>query len=205
MKILSILIPTIPERAEMFTRVYSELMKQVAFMQTVHPTLGEVEVLVDSSTKFINGGLSIGKKREAMVQRAEGKYLCFLDDDETIAPNYLEILVRMCNEDKDVCCFRNISKLDNFWMVVDMNLFFDNEAAMPGIIQRRPWHICPVRSHLAQQHEFSDINYGEDWDWFEKVLKQCNNQARSFAIIHQYNHGKHSESDKIMKHAQSEQ
>jgi hypothetical protein len=201
MIVLSILIPTIPERGEQFTKLFNEVHRQVAYMNTFHPSLGEIEVLVDDSKRFLDGGLSIGKKREALVQRATGKYLCFLDDDDSIAPNYLEVLVRLCQEDQDVCTFQNISKLDSYWMVVDMSLFFCGN--LPGnpdskLIERMPWHICPVRSELAKSVLFPDINYGEDWAWISQVLTKCDTEAKSNSIIHQYRHSsKTSEADKI--------
>lgn len=201
MIILSILIPTIPERGDMFTKLFNELHRQLEYMKTFHPSLGDIEILVDSSKRFLDGGLSIGKKRESLVKRAQGKYLCFLDDDESIAPNYMETLVRLCNEDKDVCTFRNITKLDNYWCIVDMSLLYPNQDAAPGVTLRRPWHICPVISVFAKLYSFDDSNYGEDWSWMEKVLSHCETEAQSNFIIHQYNHSsKVSEADKIIQH-----
>ena len=204
MIILSILISTTPDRAEMFTPLYNELHHQLQYMETFHPTLGHIEILVDDSKLFLEGGLSIGKKREALLKRAEGKYLCYLDSDDGIAPNYLETLVRLCQHDRDVCTFRNVSKFDNFWTVIDMGLFFKNEEATPNHTTRRnAWHICPVRSMFAKKYDFDDSNYGEDWSWFKKVLTHCNSEAKSEAIIHEYNHSvNHSEADKIMRYVQ---
>lgn len=203
--ILSILIPTIPDRVEMFTKLFNELHRQLEYIQTFHPSLGRVEVLIDHSKKFLEGGPSIGKKREALVKRATGKYLCFLDDDESIAPNYLETLLRLCQRDADVCTFRNISKMDNYWMIVDMGLHYPNDQANPlFIVRRRPWHICPVRSIFAKLYDFEDISYGEDFVWMEKVLTHCLTEAKSEAIIHGYNHSsKVSEADKITNHVLS--
>lgn len=202
MIILSILIPTIPERVEMFTKLYNEVNAQIEYMNTFHPTLGRIEVLVDPSPRFLDGGLSIGKKREALVKRAEGKYLCFLDDDESISPKYVETLVRLCCKNQDVCTFRNISKVQGYWMIVDMGLSYPNDPASNDfMVRRKPWHICPVRSEFAKKYPFTDTNYGEDWAWFEQVLTHCLTEAKSESVIHQYNHGKHSEADKIINHA----
>lgn len=199
MIILSILIPTIKERDTMFALLYNEVRKQIAYMHITHPSLGNIEVLIDDSPRFLDGGPSIGKKREALVKRAEGKYLCFLDDDESIAPNYVETLVRLCQHDRDVCTFRNISKMDNFWMVVEMGIHYPNDqASSMFMIRRKPWHICPVRSLFAKLHTFEDSNYGEDFTWMDKVLAHCTSEAKSESVIHQYNHGKHSEADKII-------
>jgi glycosyltransferase involved in cell wall biosynthesis len=201
MIILSILIPTIPERGNMFTELFNKVHRQIEYMDTFHHTLGKIEVLIDDSPRFLEGGLSIGKKREALVKRAEGKYLCFLDDDEDIANNYVETLVRLCQRDADVCTFRNISKTDTYWMVVDMGLHYPNDQASPMFtVRRSPWHICPVRSYFAKLHKFEDKSYGEDYDWMRKVLEHCTTEAKSDAVIHEYRHGKHSEADKITAH-----
>jgi hypothetical protein len=121
---LSILIPSIPERNKQLATLLTEVYRQYDELVPHIPYLGDVEILIDDTKRYLDGGLSIGKKRESLIERAEGKYLCFLDDDESIAPNYLETLVRLCCERKDVVTFRNISKLDNYWMIVDMSLIY---------------------------------------------------------------------------------
>lgn len=208
MIILSILIPTIPDREDRFRKLLNELWLQRAALNETHPTLGDVDIFINDSKHFLAGGISIGKKRESLVKAAQGKYLCFLDDDEDISPNYVETLVRLCQLDTDVVTFRNLTKTDFYWTVVDMSLKnpVNEEATPERIVKRRPWHICPVKSEYAKRYEFPDSNYGEDWKWFEQVLKHCDTEAHTDAILHVYNHSaKHSEADKIMKHVQSEQ
>jgi glycosyltransferase involved in cell wall biosynthesis len=200
--ILSILIPSIPERFTKWILLTQELVMQCTSLHETHPTLGRVEILSDTSDAFLNGGPSIGKKRESLVRKATGKYLCFLDDDENVSPGYVETLVRLCQLDTDVVTFRNLTKTDFYWTVVDMSLKnpVNEEATPERIVKRRPWHICPVRSEYAKRYEFSDANYGEDFDWMAKVLKHCETEAHTDAILHIYNHSaKTSESDKIIK------
>lgn len=200
--ILSILIPSIPERAKVLDDLMFKIGLQRHDLENVHPTLGKVEILYDDTKSFLDGGLSIGKKREALVKMAKGKYLCFLDDDEDIAPNYLETLVRLCQHDRDVCTFRAIAKNDNFWSIIDMSIHHPNIEASPNYITlRTPWHVCPVRSEFAKMYGFEDINYGEDFKWMEKVLTHVTSEARTTAVLLQYNHSsKTSEADKIMNH-----
>lgn len=198
---LSILIPTTPDRAEMFLKLLFELEIQLGSLRLSHPSLGTVEVIHDDSKKFLEGGLSIGKKRESLVQRATGKYLCFVDSDDWIAPNYIETLLRQCQFNADVVTFRNITKTENYWCLVDMGLHYTNDGASPNfIVRRKPFHICPVRSEFAKLYGFEDSNYGEDFTWMEKVLRHCTTEAKTEQILHEYRHGSHSEADKIMKH-----
>lgn len=203
MTILTILCPIIPQRSVMFMPLFNELHKQLQYMQTFHPSLGEIEILVDERKRFLDGGPSIGKKREALVKRATGLYCNFLDDDENIAPNYLETLVRLCCEGKDVCTFRAIAKLDNYWSIIDMSLknAGNQEATPDNTVLRLPWHVCPVLTEYAQRYEFEDISYGEDARWMNKVLSDCKDEAHSDAVILQYNHSSRtSESDKITRY-----
>lgn len=196
---LSILIPTVPQREERFTKLYNDVMSQVHMLDTIHPTLGEVEVLVNSDQRFLDGGPSIGMKRQELVQRATGKYLCFLDDDDTIPPNYVESLMRLCVIGADVCTFRAMVKLESFWASVDMRLvYLINDQITPEYeIRRPPWHICPIRSKFAKMYSFPDKNNAEDFEWMEKILANCTTEAHTDKILFQYNHGPHSEADKI--------
>lgn len=198
---LSILIATTPERNERFTVLYNELMRQKTAFDTLHDTLGELEVVVNSGAKFLDGGLSIGKKREALVKDANGEYLCFLDDDESISPNYVETLMRLCYQDADVCTFKAVVKMENFWALVDMKLIYTvNDQLSPDYTVRRPpWHICPVRSKFAKLFHFPDINAAEDFEWMKKVLTRCTTEAHTDKIIFQYNHTGGSQSDEVTK------
>ena len=130
---LSILIPTIPERSDRLKVLYYELMRQKADFDKFHYTLGKIEILINDDKRFLEGGLSIGKKREKLVQSASGKYLCFLDDDEQIAPNYIETLMRLCYEGNDINTFRAFVRLENMWGLVNMSLDnLENEQLHPN-------------------------------------------------------------------------
>lgn len=200
--ILSILTPSIPERHSIMINLYGKLWRQIYAVHKNHEMLGEIEWILDDSPSFLDGGLSIGKKREALVNRATGKYLCFLDDDEDIAPNYIETIMRLCYDDKDVdvATFRSFIKNDFYWGIVDMSLknLHNEEATPEKIVKRPPWHTCPVKSEYAKLYEFEDSNYGEDFSWMAKVLTHCRSEAHTDQILHCYNHSsKHSEADKI--------
>lgn len=192
--ILSILIPTIPERSYRLSDLIANLHTQSQLCYHSHPVLGQVEVLYNNSPRYLEGGVTVGKKRDSLVQLATGKYLCFLDDDDDIPPNYIEQLLRLCLHDKDICTFRSLFKCDTYWGVCDMSLFelSNGEATPHDIFRRRPWHICPVRTEIAKRHRFPDKNNAEDWDWMERVLQDVKTEAKTYQILHQYNHSTHT-------------
>lgn len=197
---LSILIPSIPERAERLTTLIKELEKQIEYCYHIHKSLGGVEIVVDDSKRFISGGLSIGFKRNNLLNIATQKYICFLDDDDWISPDYIETLLRLCSQDKDVCTFKSFFKCDSYWTVIDLGLNNENEDATPeNEVKRNAWHICPVKREIAVEVVFNGLNYGEDWDWMGRVLEIVKTEAKSNRIIHNYNHSKiDSEADKIV-------
>ncbi len=199
MNTLSILIPSIPSRRNKLLAIREELYKQAFAIHSTFPTVGYIEVLSDDSTSFLDGGLSIGKKRELLVRKAQGKYLCFLDDDDTISPDYVKTLLSLCSENNHVVTFRSLFKLTDYWGLVNMSLSnrFNEQATPERIIQRPPWHICPVWSEFARIYPFSDINNAEDFAWMEKVLSHCQTESHTDKIIFQYNHNSDSEADKI--------
>ena len=196
--ILSILVPSIPERWLKLNRLKRSLESQLELIKE-HYMLGSVEVIYDDSLSFLHGGLSIGKKRQSLVEKATGKYLCFLDDDESISPNYIESLLRLCNYDLDICTFRAIVKMKDSWGLVDMRLSYKlNDQFTPEhTIRRPPWHMCPVRTEFAKLYEFKNINNAEDFVWMAKVLEHCTTESHTDKILFQYNHSNNSEADKI--------
>ena len=173
----------------MFNILHKNLMAQIDFVHTTHPSLGQVEILFDSSKKFLKGGLSVGAKRDALKCRATGDYLVFVDDDDIVAPNYLESVLRLSESNADIITFRSLYKSSTYWGIVDMNLNHSENEQMNDntIVKRQPFHVCPIRTSIAQQHSFPDINNAEDWGWMVKVLSDCKTQAHSDQILHQYN------------------
>jgi hypothetical protein len=68
MKILSILIPTIKSRSDLFLRLYENVLTQCDELNRLHPSLGEVEILPYNTLSFLEGGPSIGEKRDHLLK-----------------------------------------------------------------------------------------------------------------------------------------
>lgn len=197
---LNILISSIPERSKRLNLLVAKLQEQIDYCNKYHKDLGDVHLIVDNSKRFLDGGLSIGEKRDSLLNRSFSDYICFLDDDDNVAPNYVETLLRLCNEGKDVCTFKSLFMCDGYWTIIDMGLNNDNQQATPDSeVKRNVWHVCPIKRDIAINHSFSALNHNEDWTWMENVLKDIKTEAKSNRILHNYNHYKAvSEADKIL-------
>lgn len=186
--VLSIVMITVPERRVEFSALRRKLQKQIKYCLDVHPTLGDVEVVKVITPKTIHGGLSIGAKRGLGLTKAKGIYVCWLDDDDDIAPNYVESILRLANTGGDVLTFSSLAIFDAYWCVVKMNLLYTkDEQVRPGIVNRRPYHVCAFKRENILGSDFPDANLDEDTGFIAKVLPRCKTQSHTEAILHRYN------------------
>lgn len=92
---ISILIPTMTPRKALFAQVLNEIKRQAAECPEIR-----TEILWESD----NGELTLGQKRNVLVDRCSGKYHCFIDDDDILAPYYLRTFVPMIRSGIDYDC-----------------------------------------------------------------------------------------------------
>jgi glycosyltransferase involved in cell wall biosynthesis len=186
--VISVVMITVPERREAFNRIVLELNKQIQYCKKVHPTLGKVELVKVEGERFDKGGLSIGAKRQQGLNSAKGKYVCWLDDDDWVSPDYIETLLRLAGKDSDVLVFNNISRFEGFWCIVQMNLdFVNDEQVKPGIVHRRPYHVCAFRRSILKDCIFPNANWDEDTGFLAQVWPKLKSQSKTEAILHEYN------------------
>lgn len=180
----SVLIPSVPSRVLPYLLpLWTNLERQVA--QRRRQDL-QVEILVFLDNKK----RSIGAKRNDLVSLARGEYLAFVDDDDDIADNYIDqMLAAMADGHPDVVVFDQAVYLNNEGMrTVRFGLEFENQdiGEVGGIYTRKPFHCCGWKSSIAKQGQFSDKQWGEDWDWVQQVLPLARTQCRIEAILHTY-------------------
>jgi glycosyltransferase involved in cell wall biosynthesis len=81
--LLSILIPSVPERADKL----KELLEKLKPRAKSWPGQVEVLSLIDFRT------MSLGEKRNRLMRIAEGKYVIHLDDDDRLTDDALDVLM----------------------------------------------------------------------------------------------------------------
>ncbi len=124
---LSILICTIPKRKLLFDRLLALLEKQLT---------PDVEIIVDDSEKD-----SIGYKRNKLLQRATGQFLCFIDDD-IVSDDYVEKVLIGLESDPDCCSLNGIITINGlnpnqFIHSIDHNHYYEKD----NIYYRPPNHL----------------------------------------------------------------
>ena len=92
MKTLSILIPTVVGREHLLERLRSVLNPQLT---------EDVEVIEQKDNKEI----SIGKKRQELLEKATGEYVVFIDDDDMISEDYVKSIIKALESEPDCVGF----------------------------------------------------------------------------------------------------
>ncbi len=156
---LSILICHLTKRKPLLDRLMACLQPQLT---------PEVEVLVEED----QGQSSIGSKRNKLLERATGSWVCYIDDDDGINPNYVAIILKALESNPDCVSLNGLIYQEigqpprPFVHSLKYSEWFESGPKF----YRNPHHLCPVRRELALKAGFPDISSEEDRRYSERLL-----------------------------------
>lgn len=163
---LQILIPTLPERKEKFDALMFELKRQIR----INNLFDQVKICVNDAPK----GVSIGLKRNELLQRATADYVAFIDDDDNISPDYIERVMEGISKGVDACSLRGIITIDGgveevFEHSIRYSAWKTNDTGYVTY-ERYHNHLNTIKREIAQQFKFPETNFGEDHDWSTQIF-----------------------------------
>lgn len=158
---LSILIPTITGREKQYDTL----------MEILKPQLFEG---VEVCTLKDNKAVSIGKKRNILLRDAEGEYTAFVDDDDKVSPDYVYLLLKAAESGFDCASLRGKYYVNGkFDGIFEHSLIYKSWKTNPNShvikYERYPNHLNMIKSSIAKQFKFPEINHGEDKDWSTQI------------------------------------
>lgn len=163
---LSILICHKPEprRIPLLQRLKDILLPQI---DTV------AEILVDDDLN-----LSIGAKRNRLLDSAEGEYIAFIDDDDTVSDNYVQLLMEGIEKGVDCCSLRGIITEDGQNpLIFEHSLKYKayrtvtDSSVYDVRYERYPNHLNCIKASIAKQFRFPEKNHSEDTEWATMIHK----------------------------------
>lgn len=166
MKLWSILIPTMVSRKSLFDNMVSTLEKQIAECDAG----SEIEIV----SMLDEGELTIGAKRNELLQKAGGKFSSFLDDDDPVVPTYVKDIIHVLRtyDDLDaVGIFEHVFFQDVYAGIGIHSILCDTWTEEPGSYYRCLDQRTPVRTELARKIKYQDIRWSEDHHWSVAVAK----------------------------------
>lgn len=163
MTLLSILICSIPKRKAMLDR----LLNQIDLYSKEYFKLNELELIIDDSTD-----VNIGFKRNRLLDISNGKYIAFIDDDDSITESYFKEIRKGIDADFDCCSLRGVITWNGrnpelFEHSIKYNAW--NTTNNEIKYERFPNHLNCIKSEIAKQVDFPELNHGEDKDWSYKL------------------------------------
>lgn len=155
--LLSICIASITTRRPLLASLLAKLNGQINAL----PEPMNVELLVEVDAKQA----PVGRKRNALLDRAIGAYVCYVDDDDDVADDYVRRIVEaiVARPDADCVGLKGIITTGGrdprvFIHSITCGGYFERD----GIYYRTPNHLNPVRLAHARATRFPELRCGED-------------------------------------------
>lgn len=149
---LSILICTIPGRE-----------KSLAALLYSLESLPNVQVMID------DGKESVGFKRQRLLERSRGEYVCFLDDDDSVKRWYVTNILKAIELKPDVVGFKGIMTT-NGGRSEEFSISMTHPyKKVNGIYLRYNNHLSPIKREIAIQIGYKDMTYAEDHDYAKRL------------------------------------
>lgn len=163
-----ILVPTLDNdrRRNFLERLMSHLRPQLVAGV-------EVVTLADA------GELSIGAKRQAMLENATAEWVSFHDDDDIPGPQHVASVLSAIASDVDVVGFLLAYYVDGREIGAAVHSYTAESYQFPAVPRRPRWrrmnrlpnHLNPVRRELALRVGYKPLDSGEDSDYARRLAR----------------------------------
>lgn len=156
--ILSILICTIPKRKYLLEILVKGLKAQIALCNT------DVEIIPDP-----NPG-TVGAKRQRLIEKAQGEYVVFIDDDDRVSADYVRSVLYALESKPDVVGFMGfITTNGRYKTHFKISKDCGYETTVKGH-ERFNNHLSPIKRSIALQIGYKDITFQEDYDYAVRLV-----------------------------------
>jgi len=162
-------------------------------MQILTPQLEGVDDRVEILIETDNGKMSIGTKRNILLDKAKGEYIAFVDDDDMVSSDYVSKILDALEKGPDVVGMHLLHFNDgNFAGLTYHSLkyrsWFENQDKSTGLMRyyRNPNHLNPVKREYALETGFPEISMGEDKDYSGNLLQYLETEEYITEPIYYY-------------------
>lgn len=134
--------------------------------------------VVEFLTCTDGGEAKSGAKRHALSVTARGAYLAFVDDDDIISDDYIDLLLAGCEQGVDVVTFKalyfhashKVRRTQIFGLKHEDGVILGRKAGQT-IQTMMPNHLCAWRRELARKVAFPpNLGYNDDCLWYRPLL-----------------------------------
>jgi glycosyltransferase involved in cell wall biosynthesis len=176
---LTVAICSIPSRVDQFSALIKQLEKQAEGKPV------EILSIIDNKT------IKIGKKRNALVEMASGRYVAFLDDDDWVTDDYVDSILEKVEEDMDVILFHQMRFEDgNPDRISICSLDVEKDYNTPEAYYRKPSHLMATKREIILLSKYrEDVGVGgEDMEWSSRVRSHLKTSSSIDKVLYHYNY-----------------
>ncbi len=136
--------------------------------------------------------MSVGEKRNRLLSMADGTYVTFVDDDDTVSVDYVDSIFEMIPKGFDVITYQ-VQKYFNG--AVDRIQRFSREYGLnhrsPDKVYNNylPNHLCVWKRSVIKSH-FPHISLSEDHQWAQLMLPHYKSEGHIDKILYFYHFNK---------------
>jgi len=179
--IFSVLIPTLESRRAQFRHLCEHLTSQVRAAHLEN----SVEILHERDDRQA----SIGAKRNALVNRACGRFVAFVDDDDDVSDDYIATICEVIGRRPDIDCI-GIKGIITFRgghpHEFTHSLCYRDYFSRKHNYFRPPYHLNPILRAIAARFPFRAVSYSEDVDWALRLQRAGVLQCEEFIDLPLY-------------------
>jgi glycosyltransferase involved in cell wall biosynthesis len=155
-------------------------------LRQIEPYKNEIELI----SLFDNKKRSIGKKRQEMVNLAQGKYIVFIDDDDRISDDYISQIMTTLSENPNTDCvvFDSICRVNGgINKLCKYGIEFEYGDINNGLEWRgKPAHTMVYVASIVKNNKYTDMGNGEDYNWVKRAYLDIKNQTRINKVLYYY-------------------
>lgn len=149
----------LPKRKQSYDALINELNKQIVECNS--------QEIIEIVTETDDGRLSVGTKRNKVLDKANGEYVCFIDDDDMVTPIYVSKILNALQSKPDVV--ELVGFLPHHNLPFIHNLKCGGHFRKDGIQFRTPNHLNTIKTEIAKKIRYVEISHGEDQDYSHRL------------------------------------
>ena len=179
MKQIAILIPTLPVRIDKYAKLIKELNRQIVEAKLVD----KIQIISLCDTKEY----VVGKKRNYLLSLSLAKYICYIDDDDWIAKNYIKKIYEASLKGKDCVTFLGTYSSNQDKRTFDISIKHKHDHNTNECFYRIPNHLAVIKREIAVKCPFPHLQYGEDSQYAKYLQKHLKTEYQIREKLYFYN------------------
>lgn len=174
--LLSVLVSSLVERQGSRSTIVADLQAQAASKPV------EILVLTDNARR------TLGAKRNALKAIAAGRFLSFVDDDDAVAPDYVDAILAAVEANPATdCIVFDVLRRENGQddRIVRYSAAYEHHSTHDAHY-RKPNHKMVVRTELARRIDHPDITLWGDNAWGQALAPHIGSETRIDKTLYYY-------------------